>query len=86
MKLQIMIKNDFNAINSLENQEEGKMNISKSFENVSEFEQRQIFIHFLNQENIFNASSFFQSRILKLSRIKIFNVFEYYKLYNSFKK
>ena len=32
-----------------------------------------------------NASSNYQFRNLKWSRTKIFNVFEYYKLYNSFK-
>ena len=80
-------QNDFYEINDLENQEESKMDIDKPFEDVSEFEQkqRQIFIELFKSGKYLNASSIYQSRKLKWSRSKIFNVFEYYKLYNSFK-
>ena len=63
------------------------MNIDKPFKDVPEFEQkqRQILIELFKSGKYLNASSIYQSRKLKWLRTKIFNVFEYYKLYNSFK-
>ena len=51
---------------------------------VSVFEQKQIFIEHFKSAKYSNASSIYLSQKI-YDQAKIFNVFEYYKLYNSFK-
>ena len=55
------------------------------FLSSEEQKQRQIFIHLFRSGKYLTANSMYESRKLKWSRRKIYDTYDYYKLYYSFK-